>query len=405
MHIRTTLFLLLSLPYLMLSAQDGSDAFSIGETFSLQSEILGQERPYIISLPEGYAESDKAYPVMYLLDGKGNFHHTTASVDFLTRSGRIPEMIVVGIPNTDDRSRDLTPEGESMKKDFPTSGGANNMLAFIEKELMPLIGKNYRASDYKLLVGHSFGGLFAIHTLLNHPGIFDAYLAISPSLWWDQQKLVSEQSKSFFEEQEKLVGHLYMTMGNEGGDMLGGAWKLAALFEEASLSDFQWEFKLMPDETHGSVPFLSTYEGLQFIFADWRTEEMSEKVRVQGIKALDDYEAQIQKLYGIKADWKERQLHAIGQQLVMDEETQLALPIFKKATNLFPESSNSWFRYGEALAKLGQKTEAITALKKARSLDEDNFQPIALLQKLGEDVADLLPQVKLTKKQLKGYVG
>ena len=89
----------------------------------------------------------------------------------------------------------------------------------------------------------------------------------------------------------------------------------------------------------------------------------------------------------------------------MDEETQLALPIFKKATNLFPESSNSWFRYGEALAKLGQKTEAIAALKKARSLDEDNFQPIALLQKLGEDVADLLPHVKLTKKQLKGYVG
>lgn len=187
--------------------------------------------------------------------------------------------------------------------------------------------------------------------------------------------------------------------------MLGGAWKLAALFEEARFSDFHWKFTLMPEETHGSVPFLSTYEGLQYIFSDWRTEEMSENVRLQGIKAMDDYEKQIDKLYGLQANWEERQLMAIGQQLIMDGESKLALPIFKRATNLFPESPNTWFRYGEVLANLDHEKEAISALKQALSLQEDNFQSIALLQRLGEDVSDLLPKVELSKKQLESYAG
>ncbi|MEM6347554.1 MAG: alpha/beta hydrolase-fold protein [Bacteroidota bacterium] len=406
MHIKLPLFLLVfSFSYCLLPAQESGEYLIIGNKFKLQSEILQQERPYLIYLPDSYQESEKAYPVMYLLDGLGNFQHTSASVAFLARSKRIPEMIIVGIPNTDDRTRDLTPEAESMKGQFPTSGGADNMIAFIEKELMPTVEAEYRTNDYKLLVGHSFGGLFAIHTLIHHPGIFDSYLAISPSLWWDGQELATSQSKSFFESQDELVGHLYMTMGNEGGDMLGGAWKLAALFEEANMRDFHWEFKLMPEETHGSVPFLSTYEGLQFIFKEWQTHEMSEKVLTQGVKALEEYESRIAKLYGMKANWLEPQLLGMGQQMIVEGQAQLALPIFEKATELFPESSNTWFRYGEVLANLDQNTKAIEALKKSRSLAEDNFQSIALLQKLGEDVSDLLPQVVLSKKQLKAYAG
>ncbi|MFK7922629.1 MAG: alpha/beta hydrolase [Bacteroidia bacterium] len=256
----------------VLYGQDTGEAFDIGSRFSLQSEILDEARPYIISLPEGYEEGEKSYPVMYLLDAEGNFHHTTASVIFLARGKRIPEMIVVGIPNTDHRTRDLTPEGANTKADFPTSGGADNMLAFIEKELMPAINEKYRTTDYKMLVGHSFGGLFAIHTMLNHPGIFDTYLAISPSLWWDQQNLVKAQAEAFFDKKQDLVGDLYMTIGNEGGDMLGGAQKLSALLEERGPKDFHWKFKHMPEETHGSIPFLSTYEGLLFIFEEWEQQ-------------------------------------------------------------------------------------------------------------------------------------
>lgn len=390
---------------LALHGQDAGATFEIGTRFSLQSEILGQERPYIISLPESYEESEKSYPVLYLLDGGGNFHHTTASVIFLSRGKRIPEMIVVGIPNTDDRARDLTPEAESMKRNFPTSGGADNMLEFIEKELMPAVSEKYRTTDYKMLVGHSFGGLFAIHTMLNHPGIFDSYLAISPSLWWDQQSLVKEQSEDFFENQQDLVGHLYMTIGNEGGDMLGGAWKLSALLEENGPRDLNWEFKHMPDESHGSVPFLSTYEGLLFVFEEWNTNKLIERVVDGGVLVMEEYEQNLAKYYGLEPVWEERVLLGLSQMLMDQEQTKKAMPILQKVTDLFPESSQAWFHYGESLSRLEMKTDAIVVLKHSQSLDADNFQPIALLHQLGEDVSDLLPSIELSKQELKQYVG
>jgi uncharacterized protein len=109
----------------------------------------------------------------------------------------LPEMIVVGILNT-DRTRDLTPTHSTSSAFGQTpemlknSGGADNFLAFIEKELMPYIDTTYPVAPYKMLVGHSFGGLFAMHTLLNKPQLFNSYIAIDPSLWWDDQALAKK---------------------------------------------------------------------------------------------------------------------------------------------------------------------------------------------------------------------
>ncbi|MEM9931088.1 MAG: alpha/beta hydrolase-fold protein, partial [Bacteroidota bacterium] len=243
-----------------------TEAIEIGHSYSIHSAILDEDRPLHVYLPRGYRKAKKNYPVIYLLDGGSNFHHTTASADFLARRGRIPEMIVIGLPNTGQRTRDLTPPTATGKEDFPTAGGADNMLRFITDEVMPHMKANYRVSDYKLLIGHSFGGLFATHTLLHHPGIFNSYIAISPSLWWDEQDLVLNQSTAFFAEQDDLKGHFYMTMGSEDGTMVGGAWKLAALLEEKGPDGLHWDFNRMEEETHGTIPFRSTYKGLEYIF-------------------------------------------------------------------------------------------------------------------------------------------
>ncbi|NND35214.1 MAG: alpha/beta hydrolase, partial [Saprospiraceae bacterium] len=204
------------------------NSINLGERHTIYSKVLDEDRPYLIYLPEDYNTNGQSLAVMYLLDGGGHFHHTTGIVSFLRNQGIIPHMMVVGIPNTDDRTKDLTPvitEDTSAMTGFPTAGGADKMLEFLKDELIPKINADYNTNNYKLLVGHSFGGIFSLNALLKEPALFDSHISISPSMWWDNQHLV-DRAEKFLKMQDSLDVYYYMTMGNEGGNMLGGAMKL-----------------------------------------------------------------------------------------------------------------------------------------------------------------------------------
>src|SRR5580692_6186874 len=170
-----------------------AEPFVIGEEFEIESKVLAETRTYIVHTPPSYKSGKDAYPVLVLQDGDGHFAYTTSAVDMLSGNGRIPPMIVVGIINT-DRARDMTPtkpaSGFGGAPWIGSAGGADKFLAFIADELLPTIDHNYRTRPYRVLIGHSFGGLFAVYALLNRPEVFKGYLAISPSLWWDDQILV-----------------------------------------------------------------------------------------------------------------------------------------------------------------------------------------------------------------------
>ena len=121
------------------SAQDQEPFLSLGESREIHSDILGEDRPFIVGLPAGYADGEDTYPVVYLLDGPGHFHHTTGTARFLATQNRMPGVIIVAIPNT-DRTRDLTPPiSVDSLGTFPTAGGADNFLEFISTELQPNI--------------------------------------------------------------------------------------------------------------------------------------------------------------------------------------------------------------------------------------------------------------------------
>ncbi len=379
-------------------------AFIIGQEYSIKSKVFGNNRPVLVSLPDDYLLSDQKYPVVYLLDGRGNFRHTTATVNFLARNGRIPQMIVVGLPNTDDRTRDLTPQRVHEDESFPTAGGADNMLEFMKDEVFPFMDKNYRTEDYKLLIGHSFGGLFAIHSLVNHPNVFNSYISISPSLWWDNQDLVQNQTTKFFEENKDLSGHLYMTMGNEDGAMLGGAWKLAALLEEKSATNFQWHFERMEEEHHGSIPMRSTYKGLEYIFEDWCLEKKTEFLAQVGMKGMLDYVEQVAKLYNMDVEWTEKSLVKIGAKAEELKNDEVALEVYTTAAEIYPESEDILFRYGHQLSKTDDKEGAISILKKVQEINPEHMSAQVLLKKLGEDVEGLAT-LALTLEQLKIYTG
>ena len=149
---------------------------------------MNERRPLFISKPAGYEQGTERYPVLYLLDGETHFHHATGIARFLAESGRIPALLVVGVAST-NRNRDLTPPSQAGNdlRFSPGGGGADAFLRFLSEELIPYVEANYRTRSYRILVGHSFGGLFAVYALTTRPRVFNAYIAISPSLHWNNQ--------------------------------------------------------------------------------------------------------------------------------------------------------------------------------------------------------------------------
>jgi predicted alpha/beta superfamily hydrolase len=391
---------------LHVQAQHESKPFNIGTEYTVHSTYLNEDRPVIVYTPLDYEKDTlQNYPVIYLLDGEWNFHHTSATVGFLANNGRIPEMIIVGIKNTENRTHDLTPGTVQPEPSYPTNGGADSTLNFIQNELFDFVERNYRVNDYKILIGHSFGGLFAIHTLIHHPGIFNSYIAISPSLWWDNQDLVLNQSESFFENNKDLVGHLYMTMGNENNTMVGGAWKLAALLEEKGPPNLKWAFNRMIEETHRSIPFRSTYKGLEFIFKDWNIDHKKEAIMLSGVPVLNHHMSEVKKYYGLESRISENFLRDIAQTFVTDERFEDALKMYEKNTALHPDSWKTNSEYGTVLTKANKIKEAIPYLEKALELNPDDKQALISLRKAGQDVSEFLPDFSYTTNELKAFAG
>jgi predicted alpha/beta superfamily hydrolase len=175
----------------------------IGSIDTIQSKILNEKREVWIYVPGSASDttySKQRYPVVYLLDGESHFSSVVGMIQQLNFAYVCPEMIVVGILNT-DRTRDLTPTHTDswsfldfvLDSDYcKNSGGGEKFISFMEKELMPYIDSLYPSAPYRILIGHSFGGLTVMNTLIHHTNLFKAYVAIDPAMSWDNQKLLEE---------------------------------------------------------------------------------------------------------------------------------------------------------------------------------------------------------------------
>jgi hypothetical protein len=268
---------------------------SIGSKQFLSSRILEEDRPIIISLPEGYHDSDAYYPVLYLTDGLQNIWHVIGAVELLTRTGSIPPLIVVGIESV-DRMRDFT---MTAGQNFPGSGGGEQFFNFIKSELIPHIDSSYRTKPFKVLEGHSLGGLFTAATLMKAPGLFDGYIIMSPSFWWNGEEL-TQKAAPFFKTHPELEKALFFGIGTyESGAEYGMRKELknfVAVLAEHQPEKLRFSHREMENEGHMSSPLLSNYYGLKFIFSDMAfPEHLSEAFNKD---AFLEHEERIMAKYG-----------------------------------------------------------------------------------------------------------
>jgi len=228
---------------------------------SIQSDILKQNRKISIFLPEGYDAKDAKFPVLYVLDADGRDQHTVPTARFLFVNGKMPKAIVVGVFNI-DRNHDFLPDSSQAAT---TGGGADNFLQFFKTELIPHINKNFKTEPFNVLIGHSYGGVFVMHTLLNDPDLFDAYIAIDPSFWYKDQMQVKSAQNDFMKV-KNWNKPIYIS-GREGGGMNDmGITAMEKVLKSSAPAALKWKIVAYPNEDHGSVPFKSVYDGLRYIF-------------------------------------------------------------------------------------------------------------------------------------------
>ncbi len=259
-------------------AANSPKPFVLGVIDEIRSEVLSETRILNIYLPEGYTPNDTArYPVIYLLDGSADedFIHVVGLVQFNNFSwiNRVPKSIVVGIANV-DRKRDFTYPTtlNEDKKRYPTAGHSHQFIAFLEKELQPFIEKKYKTNASKMLIGQSLAGLLATEILLKQPTLFNKYLIISPSLWWDNGSLL-RQSSVLLQDNFLQKTDIYIGVGKEGltpGDiphvMEVDAHLLTDKLKQTKSKSVKVHLDYLPQEDHATITHQAVFNAFRLLY-------------------------------------------------------------------------------------------------------------------------------------------
>ncbi len=375
--------------------QSNDNLIITGQQYTINSKILNENRKYSVYLPSSYKNStDKEYIVAYVLDGERSKFLEVSGIAQSMHSAfnlklQIPELIIVSIENT-DRTRDLTPTNSSNYLDrediaaFKTSGKADNFMNFIEKELMPEINKSFRTVSQSMIIGHSMGGLFALHCLLENPKMFSYYLLIDPSWFWDHN-YIGKRAKEVFEKQADLKARIYIALANNLlDDKRHYEWgqQFYNLLKDNKSPDLKVNLKYFEDEKHLTVTIPATYYGLRYIFQPYEID-INEVTKDPNILANYNTKIKNELFFEIKPD--ENFVNTIGYVALNDRQLpDIAVSIFEINTKNYPQSLNVWDSLADAYLAKGYIEKAKICYQKILSLSANDVNAKSKLQVLNK---------------------
>lgn len=376
---------LLLISFISLASLGQEVAPPVPQRLVIHSHVLNEDRVIWVRLPAAAVGSRSGFPVLYMTDAGGNINEIGSTIDFLVDNNEIPPLIVVGITNT-DRNRDLTPTHADIKNPkgevivpVPTSGGADKFLDFIQTELIPEIEKRYPTQPFRLFTGHSLGGLFAIHTLITRPDLFNAYIAVSPSLQWDDAHTL-HQAQQFFARQKELRKFLFFSLANEGDapppNPMGSAFAQFQKIFENPPKGMVVQSARYHDEDHGSTVLISHYAGLRAIFNGWKMPIYSANGFPEGgLPGIEQHYRELSERFGFPAS-AEAAINQLGYNLLGGKKLDLALLAFKRNVELYPKSANVYDSLADALEASGDFDGAMQNVQKAVATGTENSDPL-----------------------------
>lgn len=378
---RCSLVLLFILITLSIQAQTGRSII-IGHTDSLFSKTLKEERKLWISVPENSGNNTR-YPVLYLLDGDDHFHSVTGIISHLGESRSnavIPDMIVVAILNT-NRTRDLTPTAAPEHKG---SGRAEAFTTFIEKELIPYIDGHYPTVGHRVLAGHSFAGLFVMNTLMHHPGLFNSYLALDPSVWWDNMQPL-KQIEANIEKQKFDNRKLFLGFSDQGDTVFArkdtsnatiatrAHLRLLDVLKYTNNKSLRFSYKFFPEDTHGTLPLPGTYEGIRSIFDFYKRPSFGRlgEPSFNADSILSAHYTNVSRQMGYTILPSESLINGLAWLCSMRNMPDKELAYYKMNITNYPNSFDAYCMLGRYYENHNNKKTAIEYYTKALTIQDD----------------------------------
>jgi len=372
----------------------------------LFSKHLDENRKFWVKLPENYdPNSEERYPVVYLLDGFSL--KNTLEVVYDNYWGHyLPHMILVGIANKTNRTRDLTTSQVKIRRGSAmntNTGGAEVFTEFIKKELIPYIDSTYPTTSYRTLIGHSYAGLFTINMLVNHRDLFKNYIAIDPSLDWDGQKLL-KQAKISLETESYKDKSLFVSLAAEQLHMQNEKVTVENIMEDTSeytlfprsIVDFStfaashkesglnFSWNVYPEDLHGTVPLPSMRDGLIFLF-DWYQFKSPPKYNnpdtsVEELVALLKKQEEIySKHFGLPTPpMIEELLNGYGHMYMATGQAEKALMFFEMNINYYPKSASTYDSMADYYEAQGDLIKALKFVEKAFELSGSDYHKVRM---------------------------
>ena len=383
----------------IINSQNNEIKLSI--TDSINSETLNESKNIWVQLPENYnPESNEMYPVVYLLDGF-SLRNNLETVYNNYLGHYLPDMILIGISNSTNRTRDLTTSQIKMRRGAKMNqdtGGADRFTQFIEKELIPYVDSKFHTTPYRTLIGHSYGGLFTVNMLINHAHLFNNYIAIDPSLDWDNQKLLKHAKTKLSTESFKGKS-LFVSLAAEQLHMWNEKVTIDNIMEDTSefslfgrsiieFSNFaaaqkqnglNFSWKVYPEDLHGTVPLPSMMDGMVFLF-NWFQFKNPPKYNnpETSVEELEKLLNEQEKIYTENFGYAfppmiEELFIGYGYMNMQMGDNKKAKLFFEKGVKYYPNSPNSYDSMADYYESLEEYDNALKYANKAFEISGSDY--------------------------------
>ena len=393
---KVSLFFILFLLYVTSSAQIDKKDIVIGSSFIIHSKIMNDEREIQVFLPDSYVESNKNYPVLYILDGQRYFLHGVSLQKSFVEFRHSPEFIVVGISKKQsERNRNFSVNSKKYRE-------------FIEKETIALIDEKFRTSKKRLLFGWAYGGGFVVETMTTTPNLFDAYISASPF----PLKNKIDKVDSLFIKNPKFDKLLYFTSGSDEGVVKDGTEKLNLLLSNKAPKTMNWTFRELKGEQHRSTPFTTLYHGIKEYFhfyPELQFSSLEDFTKAGGLNYVYNYYKKRAKQFGFSHEltkWtmftltrnamrandydqfevflnefkktkflseiRVSRACSIAEFYVKNKQYDKAITLFSYLTEKHPNSERPLNGLGDTYKELKEEEKASLYYKKAKKVSENN---------------------------------
>ncbi len=378
-YARSLRWILTSARYLLVLAMSGTfllavpvvvfaDTYGSSERTTeirLKSQAMGDTREIFVRTPPQYDPKEREYPVVYVLDGERNFEYVASYIDYMCDNDVYPELIVTGVRNV-NRNRDYVPRADA---NFSDTGEADTFLKFVRDEWVEAIGKRYAASGERILIGHSFGGVFTLHTLFTEPALFDAYIALGSSAWV-ANAVLSEEARAYFANPADADAFVYMAVGEgDGGPTVPSSKELAAIFEESAPHTLDWVFDVTPRTDHFKNLSSGMHDAFMALFPAWGfQDEVLDRARKDSASGVTQWFDDKRKMLGSRFYPAWFDLGVAAFTLTQEGRGDAAIALLENLNSYHPENAHVASFLASVFEMNGHNQEALREYERALAI-------------------------------------